>query len=236
MAELPPYLSFRILFETNELPIEYTKPFRKQFCHTNPSMLNNLPDLNRLRRVSGKFANEAMHLNSGRTAYNALKEIALEESVKLSNSDTRILDWGCGCGRVASHFINEHDALIVGVDIDEDNISWCKENLRGEFATVKLRPPTSMRASTFDMIYSCSVLSHLSRRQISEWLKEIARLLSDSGVALLSFNGTSNSTHYLSRRPFELRQIYEGTLFDSDLNDDLHGHITDDSYYRATFA
>jgi hypothetical protein len=80
------------------------------------------------------------------------------------------------------------------------------------------------------------VLSHLSETASHSWLKELHRLLSPSGLALLSFNGSSNLATYLASRPGALAHALRRGFFDEDVNNDLHGFIPSNNYYRATFA
>ena len=89
--------------------------------------------------------------------------------------------------------------------------------------------------SHFELIYSCSVLSHLTEDVANSWLAEIGRLLKPSGVAFLSYNGTANTVSYLSTRPDELRKVFQSSLFSGDVNHDLDG-IVEGDYYRASFS
>ena len=85
-------------------------------------------------------------------------------------------------------------------------------------------------------MYSCSVLSHLTEAAAVKWLEELARILTPNGLALLSFNGLSNSASYLSRRTDEFLNVMNRKLFDMDVNSELEGFIPSEDYYRASFA
>lgn len=235
LTDVGEYIHFNIKFK-DERWNHHECAFRTQVAYTNPELLKSLPDLKRIHRVASRNANEHSFINGGRSAYLALKNIASEKGVDLSSSELRVLDWGVGCGRVIKHFSELPTDQLFGIDIDQDNISWCQQNLKGNFIPVDILPPTSLHSNSFDLIYSCSVLSHLTEKDAELWLAEIKRILRKGGVALLSYNGTSNSAAYLSRRPEEFRKVLGEKLFDSDVNNELDGFIPNTDYYRASFA
>lgn len=234
-ARMAPYLHFEFAFVDASLA-EYSEPYRTLVTFTDTNMLEGLPDLPRIQRVASKNANKNSFLNGGRTSYLALKSIAEKDGVSFDGENIRILDWGVGCGRVAKHFLEHPSVIFMGIDIDEDNLGWCRDNLDGSYLLVDTEPPTDIPSDSFDFIYSCSVLSHLTERDAGVWLKEIARILSESGIALLSYNGLSTSASYLSRRPVDFMRIMNRQLFDSDVNHELDGFISGKDYYRASFA
>jgi len=50
-----------------------------------------------------------------------------------------ILDWGCGCARVARFVTEFAPRKLTGIDIDPDNIQWCKQNIAdAEFHRIDL--------------------------------------------------------------------------------------------------
>lgn len=229
------YLHFEISFPNGRIS-HLTRSYRQIPTYTDPRMLESLPDISRIQRVASKNANRNSFLNGGRSAFLSLKKIAHQHGIRLGEKPVRILDWGVGCGRVARHFLEISGVDLIGIDIDSDNITWCRENLSGSYHYVELEPPTDIRACSFDFIYSCSVLSHLTEDAADKWLAEIERLLDPDGIALLSYNGTSNAASYLSRRPSEFLLVTEDKLFDKDINTELEGYIPSETYYRASFA
>jgi SAM-dependent methyltransferase len=230
----PDYLKFSIIFP-DASPEDAGDKFLPIFNYANPNLLDGLPEANRIHRVSGASANQNSFLNGGKTAAEHIKTLVVNY-LGASHSPRNFLDWGVGCGRVARHLAMEEHINITGIDIDEDNLNWCKENLIGDYKVVGLIPPTPFDDNQFDVIYSCSVLSHLTEDVAHQWLSELARILKPDGVALLSFNGSSNLVSYLGRRPLELKATIGGVMFDKDINHDLDGFIPSSDYYRASFA
>jgi SAM-dependent methyltransferase len=102
-----------------------------------------------------------------------------------------LLDWGCGCGRVATYFLKYMPEYSVhGCDVDAEAIAWCSENLTGgEFRAIALHPPTPYADNSFDIVLGYSVCTHLSRENQRTWLIELQRISRPGAILLLSVHG-----------------------------------------------
>jgi SAM-dependent methyltransferase len=101
-----------------------------------------------------------------------------------------ILDFGCGCGRVARHWAAVEGPEIHGCDYNEGLVAWCKSNLPFLRTTRnELAPPLPYVAQSFDLIYALSVFSHLSESLQRSWIAEFRRLLRPGGLLVLSVLG-----------------------------------------------
>jgi SAM-dependent methyltransferase len=99
-----------------------------------------------------------------------------------------ILDFGCGCGRVARHW--DPGPEVYGCDYNPDLVAWCTANLPGLRATRnELAPPTPYVTGSFDLVYALSVFSHLDEELQRGWLAEFRRLLRPGGLLVLSVLG-----------------------------------------------
>lgn len=105
----------------------------------------------------------------------------------------RILDWGCGCGRIARHWsAPPRPAKLFGCDINEDLVNWSRQNLPfGEFQVSTVLPPLPYQADSFDLVYGISVLTHLTFDQHLAWVQELWRVLSPGGLLVLTAHGPS---------------------------------------------
>lgn len=103
----------------------------------------------------------------------------------------RMLDWGCGCGRVTRSFLRAHPGLEVhGADIDSEAVAWCADNLAGgSFRAIRPQPPTDYPDGFFPLVIGYSVFSHLNRELQHAWLEEMHRLIAPGGLFLASVHG-----------------------------------------------
>lgn len=102
----------------------------------------------------------------------------------------RVLDWGCGCGRVLQQLMPRvGEAELHGCDVDRDNLAWCRENLDAAVGLSAQRPPLPYPDAHFRLVYGISVFSHIPRAVEAAWVAELARVLEPGGFALMSVNG-----------------------------------------------
>jgi SAM-dependent methyltransferase len=122
--------------------------------------------------------------------------------------DERVLDLGCGCGQMALHLEKylDENAGYVGVDINRPSIRWCQRNIGArrsnfQFAHIDVRnlaynPDGTHRAETyqfpfdersFDLILLKSVFTHMRPPEVSNYLREVSRLLKSNGRCLATF-------------------------------------------------
>ena len=120
-------------------------------------------------------------------------ELALQKVVgKGYDAYPRILDWGCGCGRVTRYFRDLDGVTIHGTDIDASNVEWCAEHYPfGEFTSCKPDPPTPYADGAFDLIFGISVMTHLGERDRNAWLAELDRISADGAIVLLTVQGVA---------------------------------------------
>ena len=192
-----------------------------------------LPEPERRERVHGSRDESTFRLE-GFSAYRKLEK-ALALVGRTFDDCPRILDWGCGCGRVARYFGHG----LHGVDIDADNIEWCRRNLPyGTFSTVPLHPDLATPAEKFSLIIGISVFTHLSEDVMLEWLPWLSRMLDpDGGLAMVSVH----SDFWWARNPNMPQVAYDEWrsrgILDRMTNTDLDPVLPpkDRSYYRTTF-
>ena len=138
-------------------------------------------------RVAGPQSDERNYVENGRRARD---DIAGLLPTDWSWEDKRLLDFGCGPGRVLRHFIAESErAELHGCDVYGPGIAWLQENSP---AHVKLFvneevPPLDRPESHFDLIWAVSVFTHLVETW-SRWLLEIHRVLKPDGLFVTTFH------------------------------------------------
>lgn len=139
--------------------------------------------------VSGG-ASEAWFSEQGRL--DAERFSSLAEGAGLSIGDgLDVLDFGCGCGRIARWLaprVVEAGGRFSGVDLNARSVDWCSRHLPGRYVQNRLDPPLAFADAAFDLVYAHSVLTHLTQDRASAWLAEIARLLKPRGLAVVTFH------------------------------------------------
>jgi SAM-dependent methyltransferase len=173
------------------------------------------------------------------TGYNAFKtfESLLARHGVTYKPGLKLLDWGCGHGRVARHFINHwNEAQISGTDIDAENIGWCQKHLPGgRFIVAPLWPKLNVPDSSFDAIIGLSVMTHLTEEAQAAWIKELRRILKPDGVALITFSGHGSAAYAsIHQTPEWWTKWIETGFDDGQIDTALEGKIADASYYRVT--
>lgn len=106
----------------------------------------------------------------------------------------RILDFGCGVGRFLYSISNytSEDQKLYGCDVSQRCATWCKENI--DFADChesNIEPPLLYTDGFFDLVYACSVFSHLPISFQLKWALEIFRIISSGGSFLFTTHGTA---------------------------------------------
>jgi SAM-dependent methyltransferase len=173
------------------------------------------------------------------TGFNAFRtiEALLNRHGSVPYKGMRLLDWGCGHGRVARHFIaNWPEVDVIGTDIDAENIAWCRENLHGgTFEVTPLWPPSPIAADSIDAVFGISVMTHLTADAQAAWLDELHRLLKAQGLALITFAGPGAAAwSSVFREPTWWQRWSQTGFSDETIDHALDGKISDRSYYRST--
>jgi ubiquinone/menaquinone biosynthesis C-methylase UbiE len=105
--------------------------------------------------------------------------------------DTTLLDFGCGCGRLARHFALS-GGNFFGTDYNPNLISWCRRYLPGEYSVNVSAGPLNYSDNFFECIYSYSVFTHLTEPVQIWWAKELFRVLRPGGALLLTVHGEAH--------------------------------------------
>lgn len=117
-------------------------------------------------------------------------------------ADSRVLDWGCGAGRLAvgiKHHLG-HVTDYHGVDVQPDLIAWAQPNLTDDHTRFTLVDAHNARynpdgrasydipadAGSVDVFHAYSVFSHMLTDDVAGYAATIARILAPGGRAWLT--------------------------------------------------
>jgi SAM-dependent methyltransferase len=107
----------------------------------------------------------------------------------VGNSAPRVLDFGCGWGRVTRAFLRfSPSSMLTGVDVRKEAIDLARSlTPRIRFEQIGPRPPANFFADeSFDLVVGYSVFSHLSEDVARAWIDEFARIVAKGGLACIT--------------------------------------------------
>lgn len=144
----------------------------------------------------------------------------------VDQSEGTVLDFGCGCGRVARKLIQQthQPQRYVGLDLHAGMIRWCQQNLaprapqftfvHHDIANLGYNPgtdkpeflPFPVGDGVFSLVLAHSVFTHIVESSVLHYLEECARVLTDDGVL--------RSTWFLfDKKMFPMMQNFQNALY-----------------------
>ncbi|MCC6816013.1 MAG: class I SAM-dependent methyltransferase [Saprospiraceae bacterium] len=114
----------------------------------------------------------------------------LEAHVDLKNK--KILDWGCGPGRIIRHLpeLTHRQCEYYATDYNKNSIEWCSQNLPYiSFNCNTIHANLPYLDDSMDIIYGISIITHLSEKSHYSWYRELFRILKPGGILLLTTQG-----------------------------------------------
>ncbi len=132
----------------------------------------------------------------------AIRDVALLQRHAGLTRESRLLDWGCGAGRLAVGVRQSlgHVRDYHGVDVQPELLEWAREHLTDEHTRFSLVDQRNERynpegAATFtipadpgsvDVLYAYSVFSHMLEPDVRGYAASIAEILAPQGRALMT--------------------------------------------------
>lgn len=105
----------------------------------------------------------------------------------------RVLDFGCGCGRItrAAYRAARPGVRLSGLDIDAEAIGWAQANCPAvaDFRVGPDLPPAPYPDAAFDFVFGVSVFTHLPEDMQFAWLAELRRITTPGAYLALTTHG-----------------------------------------------
>lgn len=143
--------------------------------------------------------------------------------------ESKVLEIGCGCGRVALALTNIlDDNNYFGVDIESVSLDACKKNMeltkksfqfdlldvsnneynpKGKYSASSYKFPYIDKS--FDVVFLISVFTHMIPSDVSNYIREICRMIKNNGHCLFSaFLVDYGTTGYDISFPFKKDGYY----------------------------
>ena len=127
------------------------------------------------------------YLETGRRDVDAMRAVLANSGLDIA-ACSRILDLGCGAGRMLRWLVDfAPEREIWGTDVSAEHILWCQRHLSPpfRFVTTTSCPHLPFEDRYFDLVYAGSVFTHISELA-DAWLLEIRRVLRPGGAAYLT--------------------------------------------------
>jgi SAM-dependent methyltransferase len=137
----------------------------------------------------------ALYLEHGAALAQGLVE-RFPDGLELSGK--RVLDFGCGSGRLLRHLLNAGTgATFEGTDIDAACVGWLEHHLpppHRAFSNDAV-PPLNRPERHYALVYATSVFTHLTHAWAA-WLCELHRLLEDDGILIATVLDQASGPHF----------------------------------------
>lgn len=195
----------------------------------------------RLRMGGAHFRKDADFIEAG------VRDVRLLRRRAGLTRKSRLLDWGCGAGRLAigvKHLLGNVEDYH-GVDVQPELLYWARDNLTDAHTRFTLVDQKNARYNphgdethdipagpgSVDVLYSYSVFSHMTTPDVAGYAATIARILAPQGRALMTAfvedgvpDCVENPTGYRSLEWKGAlhcirfnRRFFEDTLYDAGL-------------------
>ena len=185
----------------------FLKTTRRQIHHLLIDLwellLNRLPPMTPPRRWIPTFQGSRREFH--RSGQNQRDRIVQQCNMR---PNQRILDVGCGAGRLAvalTQFLSEQGSY-EGFDPHQGRILWCQKSITPKFPHFRFtwanvsngafNPSSRVSASTyrfpypnqsFDVVTLLSVFTHMLPEEVVHYFLEIARVLKPGGLAYITY-------------------------------------------------
>lgn len=143
-------------------------------------------------------------LDSGKLGQQCLVDTLEKNNVDMRKME-KVLDFGCGVGRVIRHFHKLKGPEFYGTDYNPLLIDWCKRKLTyANFTVNNAKEKLEYADDTFDFLYALSIFTHLPEADQAFWINELSRVTKPGGYLFITVHGE----YHLDGFPEEAREKF----------------------------
>lgn len=157
-----------------------------------------------------------------------------------------VVDFGCGCGRLARQMIQQRDRprRYLGFDLHPGMVRWCQRELatravgfefkHHDIFNIAFNPgpekpsvlPMPAEDGSASLMIALSVFTHTTQAQTEHYLSEVARVLRPDGVLVASW-------FLFEKRFFPMMHDFQNTLY-INIEDPTNATIFDREWLRLS--
>jgi SAM-dependent methyltransferase len=206
-----------------------------RFAHAEPVTAAGLPlpPPRMITAVAGS-PDVRWYMASGYLSSRDIRAVLTTIGTSIEDFD-RVLDFGCGSGRVIRHWRGTGPG-IFGTDYNSVLINWSRDHLPFTFGVNNLDPPLGYRDGAFDFVYALSVFTHLDERRQFAWRDELTRVLRPGGYLLITTHGTRFLGTLTSKEKREAFAAGEFVHTGDDVGSNTFSAFHPEPYVRSTLA
>jgi cyclopropane-fatty-acyl-phospholipid synthase len=123
----------------------------------------------------------------------------------------KILDIGCGWGSLAIDIAKNTECEVTGITLSEKQLNYCKKKIKEQNlenqVNFKLMDYRELNEK-FDRVVSVGMFEHVGRKFYNKFFKQIEKLLSKDGIALIHTIGSVNPPR--NPHPWITKYIFPG--------------------------
>jgi SAM-dependent methyltransferase len=196
-----------------------TELYRSHFVlnlHPLQSSLTVVPPAEVIDKVQGSNKSDAnTFLGSGyRDMVRYIEELSAH-GYDLAAMD-RMLDFGCGTGRMLLHFL-PFRLERYGCDVNPAAVEWTSHVL-GKFVDIRLskpEPPLPYQDNFFDLVIAASVFTHIPVGAQPGWIAELARVLKPGACVIATVHDFSKITIRHRKAGWHQKELERGLHMNS---------------------
>jgi cyclopropane fatty-acyl-phospholipid synthase-like methyltransferase len=122
-----------------------------------------------------------MYENSGKRRLSAKDSSRVHPEVELLLKNKKVLDVGCGTGWLTK-YVSQKD--YIGITYSETEIrNLQKKGYSGMKVILPGRIP--VKDSAFEVVFASHLIEHFEKRELTDFMKEIKRVLKPNGILIL---------------------------------------------------
>jgi SAM-dependent methyltransferase len=193
-----------------------------------------IPPLRLVRSATGT-SSLAWSFQSGEWAAQSIVRILEANGVDLRTIG-RLLDFGCGCGRVIRHWATL-GMEVHGCDYNRSAVRWCRRHLGfASFHVNRLEPPLPFPTEHFELVYALSVFTHLPEPLFRAWIREVCRVVKPGGFVVLTTHGDAYASQLTPDDQARFRSGLSVVRHEDEAGTNRCAVYVSERYVRRTFA